>query len=118
MIFWPRNRKIIRSRALLHPRPQRRRFHHAIRQKDTTTGPWGYTDFMQGNQKVMLSDLRAAADTATANPDGFLDRLVADRSRRLREWATTCDRIDLGQGSLATATQSPIPSTSVMTQHV
>jgi hypothetical protein len=70
----------------------------------------GYTDFMQGNQKVMLGDLRAAADTATANPDGFLDRLVTDRSQRLRDWAATCDSIDLGQGSLATAAQDPVPS--------
>jgi hypothetical protein len=76
----------------------------------------GYTDFMQGNQKVMLDELRAAADAATANPDGFLDRLVADRSRRLREWARACNSIDLGQGSLATATQSPIPTKSVAPQ--
>lgn len=76
----------------------------------------GYTDFMQGNQKVMLDELRAAADSATANPDGFLDRLVADRSRRLREWASACNSIDLGQGSLATAAQSPIPISSLALQ--
>lgn len=72
----------------------------------------GYSDFLQGNKKVMLDELKAAADTATANPDGFLDRLVEDRSRRLQEWAATCDRIDLGKGSLATATANPIPAAS------
>jgi hypothetical protein len=69
----------------------------------------GYLDFMQGNQKVMLGQLQEAADAATA-PDGFLDRLVAVRSRRLREWAGACDQIDLGQGTLATATQDPMPA--------
>ena len=63
----------------------------------------GYTDFLQGNQQVMLGDLEVAAASATANPDGFLDRLVVERSRRLGEWATTCKDVDVGAGSLATA---------------
>ena len=70
----------------------------------------GYTDFLQGNKKVMLSQLQEAADAATANPDGFLDRLVADRSRRLRDWGAVCDQIDLGQGTLANATQAALPA--------
>jgi hypothetical protein len=51
----------------------------------------------------MLGDLEVAAASATANPDGFLDRLVVERSRRLGEWATTCKDVGVGAGSLATA---------------
>jgi hypothetical protein len=65
----------------------------------------GYQDFMQGNQKVMLSDLRSAAGQATENPDGFLDRIVKDRSQKLGDWAAPCTRgkLELGPGALATA---------------
>jgi hypothetical protein len=70
----------------------------------------GYADFMQGNRKVMLAELRAAAETATANPDGFLDRLVADRSRGLTDWAATCRLADFGDGGLASHIPHPIPA--------
>jgi hypothetical protein len=50
----------------------------------------GYSDFMQGNQKVMLADLEIAASSATHNPDGFLDRMVDDRRERLCKWAGSC----------------------------
>ena len=40
MIFWPRNRKISRSRARPLFHPQRRRFHQVTRQRDTVAGPW------------------------------------------------------------------------------
>jgi hypothetical protein len=50
----------------------------------------GYSDFMQGNHEVMLADLEIAALSGTHNPDGFLDRIVEDRRRRLVEWATPC----------------------------
>ena len=45
----------------------------------------GYSDFMQGNQKVILADLGVAASSGTNNSDGFLDRIVEDRCRR-RSW--------------------------------
>jgi len=51
----------------------------------------GYSDFLQGNQKVMLADLEAAGASGTHNPDGFLDRLVADRRERLCAWSGTCE---------------------------
>jgi hypothetical protein len=70
----------------------------------------GYQDFMQGNQKVLLQQLLDAAASATANPDGFLDRLVSARGRQLAEWAALCDGISVEHGSLATATPGPIPS--------
>jgi hypothetical protein len=63
----------------------------------------GYTDFLQGNQKVMLHDLHTAADSATANPDGFLDRLVIGRSEQLATWAASCNGTDQSPGTLATA---------------
>jgi hypothetical protein len=64
----------------------------------------GYTDFIQGNQKVMLRDLLEAAASATENPDGFLDRIVEDRYEKLMDWAGLCtnDSLELGSGSLAT----------------
>jgi hypothetical protein len=39
MIFWRRNRKIIRSRARLLSNPQHRRFHQVTGRRETTTGP-------------------------------------------------------------------------------
>jgi hypothetical protein len=50
----------------------------------------GYVDFMQGNQRVLLSDLQAAASSGTHNPDGFLDSLVTKRYDRLLAWAAPC----------------------------
>lgn len=63
----------------------------------------GYADFIQGNQKVMLDDLHKAADSATENPDGFLDRLVEDRFEKLTDWAALCTShsLDLQPGALA-----------------
>src|SRR5215831_12438207 len=52
----------------------------------------GYADFIHGNKTVMLADLVEAADSATRNPDGFLDRVVEDRFKKLTEWASSCSR--------------------------
>lgn len=54
----------------------------------------GYTDFVQGKQTVLLSELEAAAASGTTNPDGYLDRLVDDRCKKLRAWALACDPVD------------------------
>ncbi|WP_146231911.1 hypothetical protein [Lentzea atacamensis] len=62
----------------------------------------GYVDFMQGNQRVMLAELEAAAGSATANPDGFLDRIVADHRKKLEAWAQGCGEVRLDPGRLAT----------------
>lgn len=69
-----------------------------------TLGGLGYTDFMQGNQKVMLSELEAAAASGTHNPDGFLDRMVDDRCARLRTWAAECGTMTPEDTRLAVAT--------------
>jgi hypothetical protein len=62
-----------------------------------------YTDFMQGTRSVVtLADLQNAALAATPNPDGFLARLVADRSIKLAEWAASCHQVQMDTGSLAT----------------
>ncbi len=65
----------------------------------------GYADFMQGNQMVMLSQLEEAANSAKHNPDGFLDRIVDDRYKRLQEWAASCttQSLDSRKGALADA---------------
>jgi hypothetical protein len=73
----------------------------------------GYTNFMQGNQEIMLSDLKRAAASAAANPDGFLDQLVADRCKKLADWAGQCSDVELGPGSMATAVQDAAPLRSV-----
>jgi hypothetical protein len=71
----------------------------------------GYADFIQGNQKVMLDDLRTAADSATENPDGFLDRLVEDRFKKLTDWAALCTShsLELQPGALATIAYNSMP---------
>jgi hypothetical protein len=52
---------------------------------------------------VTLRQLEGAGAAASKNPDGYLERIVADRSRKLEAWsATGCDEIDLGVGSLGT----------------
>jgi hypothetical protein len=71
----------------------------------------GYTDFIQGNQRVMLHDLLTAAASATENPDGFLDRLVEDRYEKLTDWAASCTRhsIVLQPGAFATVAYDSLP---------
>jgi hypothetical protein len=63
----------------------------------------GYTDFMGGNQKYMISQFQAAAKSATRNPDGFLDRLVSRRGEELSRWVASCNSISLRPGALADA---------------
>lgn len=52
----------------------------------------GYSDFMQGNQQVLLSQLETEAASGTKNPDGFLDRMVDERCEQLGAWAAPCGR--------------------------
>lgn len=52
----------------------------------------GYSDFMQGNQLVLLSQLEAEAASGANNPDGFLDRTVDNRCKQLGAWAAPCAR--------------------------
>jgi hypothetical protein len=54
----------------------------------------GYTDFIQGNQRVLLAQLETAAASGTNNPDGYLDRLVDDRCKKLRAWVLSCQHPD------------------------
>jgi hypothetical protein len=59
----------------------------------------GYSDFIQGNQKVMLPALEEAAGTATENPDTFMNDIVEKSRSRLVEWASQCGplrRDDIG----------------------
>jgi len=71
----------------------------------------GYTDFIQGNQEVMLEDLKEAAKSARANDDDYLARMVKERSAELCKWAAPCDRsrYRLQPGEIATAATNPIP---------
>jgi hypothetical protein len=62
-----------------------------------------YVDFMQGNQRVLLSDLQAARSSGTHNPDGFLDRIVTKRHDQLLAWAAPCRPSNQENHSLAAA---------------
>lgn len=63
----------------------------------------GYSDFIQGNQRILLAELEVAAASGTNNPDGFLDRLVDDRCAKLRSWALACERTEPAGARLAAA---------------
>jgi hypothetical protein len=63
----------------------------------------GHKDFLAGNEKVLLSDLKTAADSATNNPDGFLDRMVGDRCVGLRKWSASCQLTEVEDICLAAA---------------
>ncbi|WP_318307789.1 hypothetical protein [Amycolatopsis solani] len=54
----------------------------------------GYIDFMQGKKTVLLSELETAAASGTHNPDGYLDRMVEDRCKKLCSWAHACEHAD------------------------
>ncbi|MFJ7219577.1 hypothetical protein [Amycolatopsis sp. NPDC098790] len=62
----------------------------------------GYVDFMQGKKTVLLSELEKAAASGTHNPDGYLDRMVDDRCKKLCSWAHACEQANPAT-SLATA---------------
>jgi hypothetical protein len=63
----------------------------------------GHKDFLAGNEKVLLSDLKTAAESATNNPDGFLDRMVGDRCTCLRKWSAACQLTEAKDICLAAA---------------
>lgn len=71
----------------------------------------GNTDFIQGNQEVMLKDLEKAAKSAEANDDDYLARMVKERSAELCKWAAPCARRrhKLQPGDIATAATNPTP---------
>jgi hypothetical protein len=62
-----------------------------------------YTDFMQAREVVTLDQLDHAAKSASPNPDGFLERLLLDRSETLGAWSLRCTACDFSPGSLASA---------------
>jgi hypothetical protein len=68
---------------------------------------FGYTDFMQGDQKVLLPQLEEAAATAHRKQDLFLAKLVDCEAARLTEWASRCDMVRDFRGCLAAAVQQP-----------
>ena len=70
-----------------------------------------YSNFMQGNQVVMISDLEGAARERADNPDDFLNRLANRRSKKLAEWAEPLSDKDLAQedAPLAESVLNPIP---------
>lgn len=69
----------------------------------------GYDDFLQGRQRVMLSQLEMAAGTGRPNPDMFLARRTEDRVARLETWAAHCKDERLEPGSLAHGSPSTVP---------
>ena len=49
-----------------------------------------YTDFLQGNQRVLLTDLKTAADSAEPNPDEYLNQVSTRLASALRAWVQRC----------------------------
>ena len=64
----------------------------------------GYSDFIQGNSKISLAELKTAAGSAAHNPDEFLHRIVAKYAEELVAWSKRCDCIDTFRGSMAATT--------------
>jgi hypothetical protein len=62
-----------------------------------------YTDFMQAREIVTIDQLDHAAESASPNPDGFLERLLKDRGETLGAWSLRCTECDFRPGSLASA---------------
>lgn len=70
-------------------------------------GSLTYTEFLQGRQSVTLDQLQLAAQSASTNPDGFLDKLVRDNGAKLRHWSMACGTHDTSDSSpLGLATDS------------
>jgi hypothetical protein len=65
----------------------------------------GYTEFMPdfGQRLIELSEMTKAADSASPHPDGYFEQLVADRSARLKQWASGLKTLSTSPGRLAPA---------------
>jgi hypothetical protein len=59
-----------------------------------------YHDFIQGNREVTIDQLRRAADSATTNPDGLLDRMSDSYALRLGSWAQGCSVISADEAQV------------------
>lgn len=70
----------------------------------------GYEDFMQGSQRVMLSELKQAAMSAATNPDGYLDQLSTKFAGELAVWAAKASGLYIGPGCLAASEHTLITS--------
>jgi hypothetical protein len=60
-----------------------------------------YEDFMQGDQRVMLDQLKQAAASRSHNPDGYLDQLSTRFADQLATWAINAEGLYTGPGCLA-----------------
>jgi hypothetical protein len=70
----------------------------------------GYEDLLQGQQPVMICDLKKAADSAHTNPDRYLDQLSSKFEKELREWSVQASGLDTTPGCLAACAHDPIIS--------
>jgi hypothetical protein len=66
----------------------------------------GYDDFMQGNQQIMLTQLKDAAASADTNPDGYLDQISTRFAGELAHWAANAHGLYEGPGCLAACEHS------------
>jgi len=63
----------------------------------------GYAEFMQGLGTVTIDQMADAAKLASPNPDGYLEMILEDRSKLLKQWSRRCIPEVLPPGVLATA---------------
>jgi hypothetical protein len=54
----------------------------------------------EGNREVTIDQLRRAADSATTNPDGLLDRMSDSYALRLGSWAQGCSVISADEAQV------------------
>lgn len=63
-----------------------------------------YKEFLGGATAITLQQIEDAGASASKNPDGYLERMVADRGQKLHEWSLEAARHCLfSPGVLATA---------------
>jgi hypothetical protein len=62
-----------------------------------------YTDFMAARGTVSLDEIRVAADLASPNPDGYMERVVAALSAELTTWSSPPCALTVQPGALAVA---------------
>ena len=65
----------------------------------------GYEDFLMGPGQghIRLEQIQHAASLHSDNPDGYLEKIVMDRCKKLQAWSAQCTELSLSTGALAPA---------------
>jgi hypothetical protein len=65
----------------------------------------GFTDFMKGpgHDYVKITEMERVAGLASPHPDGYFEKIVEDRSEKLRRWSQECTTLSYVPTALAMA---------------